>query len=767
MQYNSITSKMLLLVIIVYILTAVTVISVVDYKLRNLNNQIQQKRQLEQLNLIISRLESYEKRLKHTGMEDLYVKEYQTLALSRIEDNYYKQPGQKIYPIILDHDGNPLLTNNYKKDRLLYNLTNKFATKSQQNFGEHYFSYKNIEYWCIYKNFPNWQWYIAYVIPTDLKYSNVAELRNTLIFILISSAVFSMLLQIILISRMIKPIIHLTRVADTIASGDLEQPIEVKSNDEIGKLADTFELMRQSIKEQIKILNTEVMERKQAENNLFVTLNSIGDAVITTDNKSNIIHMNPIALKLTGWKFEEAAGKPLLKIFNIININTREQCPNPVEKVLTTGEIVNLENHTVLLAKDGTEYHIADSGAPIRNEQGAILGVVLVFRDVTERYRLEAQIRQSDKMQAIGQLAGGIAHDFNNMLGGIIGAAEILHNYLDGSKTAEELHSIIVNASDRAAELTQQLLAFSRSKKIASTAINLHIIIAESLSLLKRTIDRSIIISSELNAKTDIIIGDPAQLQNIIINLGINASHAMPDGGALTLSTRNISLDKSYCSSSNFELEPGDYIELSVRDTGCGITPEHQNRIFEPFFTTKTGGKGTGLGLSAVYGSIIQHNGAISIKSHLNEGTTFYLLFPISTSTRKEMTPIKNTKPHGAGTILVIDDEQLMRTTAKAILSNAGYSVILAENGKEGLKIFRQKSDTIDLILLDMVMPVMNGKDCFRQLKEIDPEVKVILASGFSKDEDIEIMKQQNLRAFISKPYHCHELINLITEILH
>ena len=766
MAYNSITSKILLLVIIVYILTAITIISVIDYKLRNISNQIQQKNHLEQINLILSRLENYEKRVRLTGQEDLYLKEYQNLALSRLEDNYYQHSEQKVHPIILDKNGTPLLTQNYKTDRMIYSFTNKFALKPHEDFGEDYFTYKNETYWCIYKSFPQWQWHIAYLVPTTIKYGNITQLRNTLILVLISGILFSMLLLIILISRIIKPIIHLTQVADKIASGDLEQPIEVKSNDEIGRLADTFEQMRKSIKEQISILHTEVTDRKQAENNLFVTLNSIGDAVITTDNSSNIVHMNPVALKLTGWDFNEAIGRPLLEIFNIINMDTREQCPNPVEKVLATGEIVSLANHTILIAKDDNEYHIADSGAPIINDQNDILGVVLVFRDITEQYRLETQIRQSDKMQAIGQLAGGIAHDFNNMLGGIIGATEILHNHLDGSKSSEELYSIIVNASDRAAELTQQLLAFSRSKKIASTAINLHSIIEDSLSLLKRTIDRSIRINTDLSANTDTIIGDPAQLQNIIINLGINASHAMPEGGTLTVSTKNLSLDKTYCSNSNFELDPGDYIQLSVRDTGCGITPEHKNRIFEPFFTTKKEDKGTGLGLSAVYGSVLQHHGAISVESKINEGTTFYLLFPISSKIRKEVTPVQNQKAHGAGTILVIDDEQLMRTTAKAILNHADYTVILAKNGKEGLEVYRQKQDSIDLILLDMIMPVMNGKDCFHKLKEVNPKVKVILASGFSKDEDIEIMKQQDLCAFISKPYHCNELLNLVAEIL-
>ncbi len=591
-------------------------------------------------------------------------------------------------------------------------------------------------------------------------------LHKTLLIILCSCTLFSLVLLIFLLSRITKPIIHLTDIAGSIADGNLQQEITVTTDDEVGRLAKAFDKMRLSIQHQLTILNTEVADRKKAENNLLVTLNSIGDAVISTDNSGKITHMNPVAQKLTGWKFTEAIGKPLLEVFNIISSVTKQQCPSPVDQVLRTGEIVSLANHVVLQAKDGNEYQIADSGAPIKNEAGEVLGVVLVFRDVTDQYKLEAQLRQSDKMQAIGQLAGGIAHDFNNMLGGIIGAADLLNNHLDNTQQARELQSIIINASDRAAELTTQLLAFARSKKISSTTISLHQVIQDSLSLLTRTIDKSTQLIPEFNAENDLIVGDPAQLQNIILNLGINASHAMPEGGVLQLSTRNLYLEEEYCSSSSFEIYAGNYIELKVSDTGCGISAENLSHIFEPFFTTKDEGKGTGLGLSAVYGSIIQHHGSITIESQENQGTTFYILLPLSPDTKP--TPYTDAIPEtvGEGTILVVDDESLMLKTAEAILTDVGFSVILASNGQEGLEQYKAHMKSIDLVILDMVMPVMNGKECLKHILQLNPEARVILASGFSKREDLEIIHNHNLCSFIAKPYRSQKLLQTIAKIL-
>lgn len=769
MRYNSITFKILLLVVLLLVLTSVTVIIVVDLRLKVIADNTQEKVYSEKIELILSRLNNYQKRLEQTGLEKVYRDDFQKLALERLWDNYYKADPQQITPVIFGNKGKILLSENYAIEDALPGAAEEFAVlveKNKDTAGDIYFEFNAEQFWGIYRLYSDWEWNVGYILPLEVKYGQMTDLRNNLIYIMGTAVCCCLLLLVLFLSRIIRPIVYLTDVAGRIADGELEHNINVHTRDEVGRLAGAFDKMRLSIRLKLSELSSEVAERRQAENNLLVTLNSIGDAVITTNKTGLIVHMNPVAVNLTGWQLLEAVGRPLLDVFSIVVAETGMPCVNPVERVMASGKIISLEQDTMLISRNGNSYKVADSASPIRNDNGTLLGVVIVFRDVTEQYKLEERLRQADKMKAVGQLAGGIAHDFNNMLGGIIGAAEILSTHLDDSRQAKELHAIIVNAAERAAELTKQLLAFSRSRKIATESVNLHDIINESVALLKRTIDKSINIIIDMHADNYIIDGEPAQLQNVIINLSINASHAMPEGGILTISTKNIYLDNAFCRSSNFDLDEGEYVEFVVRDTGCGIPPESLSCIFDPFFTTKKDEKGTGLGLSAVYGTVLQHHGAIKVYSEVDKGTVFYMFFPVSMAESKPLPEMTVKTACGEGKILVIDDEPIMRVTAEAVLEDAGYDVILAENGKEGVEIYKERRDEIDLVILDMIMPIMNGKECFNLLKDFDNDVKVILASGFSKDEDVEKMTQKDLCAFISKPYRSSELTGVIAEVL-
>lgn len=378
--------------------------------------------------------------------------------------------------------------------------------------------------------------------------------------------------------------------------------------------------------------------------------------------------------------------------------------------------------------------------------------VSMIRQREEEKARLLEQLNHAQKMDAVGQLAGGIAHDFNNMLGGILGAGHMLLSYLPDHPKARNFHTLIMQSAGRAADLTRQLLTFSRTSSKASTPVDIHAIIQETITLLKNTTDRRIKIETDLQAEQSSIIGDPSQLQSAILNLGINASQAMPGGGTLCFSTRLLEIDHVICETSPFDLQPGQFLEIDVRDTGCGIPAENLGRIFEPFFTTKELGKGTGLGLAAVYGTIKQHGGSITVCSELETGTNFQILLPLN-SAEIPAEPVSQESIKGQGTILVVDDEEVMRITAKAILEDLGYTVLLANNGEEALAVFREKGDTIDLVILDMIMPVMNGKDCFFALQQLNPDVRVMLSSGFAREEDLEDMKKCGLKGFIHKPY--------------
>jgi signal transduction histidine kinase/CheY-like chemotaxis protein len=392
--------------------------------------------------------------------------------------------------------------------------------------------------------------------------------------------------------------------------------------------------------------------------------------------------------------------------------------------------------------------------------------VKIIRQREAEKSTLVSQLNQAQKMDAIGQLAGGIAHDFNNMLGGILGAGELLAKYLPDDPKAKKFHQLIIQSATRAADLTGKLLTFSRTSGKISSIVDAHDIINEITTILENTTDRRIKVETDLKANPSSIVGDPSQLQSALLNLGINSSQAMSEGGTLSFSSRLIEVDEVFCQTSIFDLQPGQYLEIEVSDSGCGIPSDYCDKIFEPFFTTKKQGKGTGLGLSAVYGTIKQHAGSITVYSELGVGTTFKILLPLA---MEEATAVSAPQEllRGEGTILIVDDEEVMRVTACAILENLGYSIILAENGEDAISIFKGNQGSIDLIVLDMMMPVMNGKDCFMALQQLDPQVRVVLSSGFTHEEDLEDMRERGLKGFIRKPYLSGPLSRSVYEALH
>lgn len=506
-------------------------------------------------------------------------------------------------------------------------------------------------------------------------------------------------------------------------------------------------------------------ELLQSKENLRITLDSIGDAVIATDTAGRVVRMNPMAEKLTGWSLGEAEGQPLPEVFQIINEESRQPLPNPVEKVLACGDISLLEAGTLLIARNGKELKIADSGAPICDSSGGQIGVVLVFRDVTEEQAMQEQLRQSQKMEAVGLLAGGVAHDFNNMLGGIIGAAELLGTRLPDDPKMKKFLRMITDSAERAADLTSNLLSFARKQPISSTPIDAHVALRNTLSLLKNTLDRRVEIVADLAAAASVVVGDLSQLQNAFLNLAINASQAMPEGGTLSVVTRDIALDKTYCEMSRFDLDPGLYLEIEFQDSGCGIERGNLGKIFDPFFTTKASGKGTGLGLASVLGTVQQHKGAINVYTEVGKGTAFHILLPLVEKEALQLNATAELVP-GKGCILVVDDEAVMRATAGAILENLGYEILSAEDGRSGLALFRQRWQEIDLVLMDMIMPELNGRDCFVEMQKIDPSVRVLLSSGFTRVDDLNDLRAAGLRGFIRKPYHSAALSRVVAAAL-
>lgn len=494
-------------------------------------------------------------------------------------------------------------------------------------------------------------------------------------------------------------------------------------------------------------------ELNNIRNYLSSVINSMPSILVGVDPNGQITEWNQKAIEKTGLSTEEVIGKHMDKIMPYFESKMEKVYESIKEK---EKKVISKYSHL----KDGKAIYEDVTIYPLIAD--GFEGAVIRIDDVTKEFMLQEQLNQSRKMEAIGQLAGGVAHDFNNMLGGIIGAAELLkvpeHNLDDKSL---HLVKMIIDAANRTAELTSKLLAISRKKKICSSTIDVHNIIDDTFEIFNRTIDKKIKISVQKNADNSKVVGDNSTLENSILNLGLNASHAMENGGELYIGTRNIYLDKLYCNSSPFEITEGDYIEIEVRDTGCGIPIENINRIFEPFFTTKDQGKGTGLGLASVFGTINSHHGAINVYSEVGVGTVFHIYLPCS----DEIIKPKNTEDisfKGSGLVLLVDDEEIIRITCKHMLESMGFTVILAKNGLEAVEIFQEKFSKISLVIMDMIMPEMNGREAFYKMKKIDKKCKIIIASGFTKDENLDEMKKEGLEGFIQKPFSYNELTKLI-----
>jgi PAS domain S-box-containing protein len=414
-----------------------------------------------------------------------------------------------------------------------------------------------------------------------------------------------------------------------------------------------------------------------------------------------------------------------------------------------------------LVREDGSRF-IADLVVK-RLDLPAAPVVLIVIRDVTQEIELEERLRQAQKLDAVGQLAGGVAHDFNNMLAGIIGSADLLKSRLaSDDERAQRLVTTILTAGDRAASLSRQLLTFTRQSRSVSTPVDVHQIITEALELFGRTVDRRITIDTQLSASPHLVMGDPSQLQNAVLNLCLNSRDAMPDGGRLELTTEVVVLERGFAANLGFDLEAGSYLRLAITDTGVGMSPEVQARIFEPFFTTKEVGRGTGLGLSVVWGTVKDHRGAITIASRPGAGTTIHIYLPLVEQTRSDRIATTPPTEHGSGRILVVEDEDLVRSSTTLLLEDLGYEVISAKDGQQGVEVFEREHGSLFAVLLDAVMPRLGGRDTFRAMRAIDPSVPIILTSGFTRDLAVKDLRDQGLFAFLAKPFPRHELARVI-----
>ncbi len=476
-----------------------------------------------------------------------------------------------------------------------------------------------------------------------------------------------------------------------------------------------------------------------------------------------IFHDRGVLLEANDQFFQMFGYKP----HELIGTQIIEKTISP-ESVRTLWEHIaamSNESYEVMgLRKDGAKFPI-EIRARLREDKGRMIRAVAI-RDISERRNLEAQLLQAQKMEAVGTLAGGIAHDFNNLLQVVMGYSELLlGEKQQGDPDFSDLQKIYT-AGKRGAELVQNLLTFSRKVEPKLRPVNLNHEILEFQKLLSRTIPKIIRIDLHLSGELEAIEADSSQIGQILMNLGVNSRDAMPEGGTLTIETTAVELDHDYCAS-HPEVKPGPYILLTVSDTGQGMDRQTMDRIFDPFFSTKEVGKGTGLGLATVYGIVKQHKGHIICYSEPERGTTFKIYFPVSEMGRtKESSGEEALLRGGKETILLVDDEEFLTELGSAILTRFGYEVLIAANGREALEIYQRERERISLVILDLIMPEMDGKACLREILNIDPKAKVVIASGYSENAPIKGTAALGTRGFVEKPYNLKKLIQKVREVL-
>lgn len=506
-------------------------------------------------------------------------------------------------------------------------------------------------------------------------------------------------------------------------------------------------------------------ELKDREERLRITLDSIGDAVISTDINGNIYHLNPIAEFLTGWKNAEAAGLPLNDVFLLLNAKTRQTSDNPVQKVLSTGKIIGLANHTILIAKDGTERQIADSAAPIRNSMGDITGVVLVFRDVTEEHRIQEELQVNQKLRSIGTLAGGIAHDFNNILTGLYGNISMAKELIVSDKPALSLIEKAEKSIHRATHLTSQLLTFSKGGAPVKELVILKELVEDvvSFDLTGSKIKPLFNISENLwNSELD-----KGQIEQVFSNLAINASQAMPEGGHLYITLENVDISGVNV----LGLKNGRYIRCKIRDEGIGIGKADIEQIFTPYFSTKS--TGSGLGLATCYSVINRHNGHIGVNSVLGAGTTFTLHLPaaakdLDLAEIKENSgmQINDFKPKK---LLVMDDQDDIRELAKIMLESIGYEAETVADGSSAVALYKahiESNQPFDALILDLTIPGdVGGEVTLKEILKVDPNAIALVSSGYSDGHIVANFTDYGFKGSVTKPYTRTHLLNALLNV--
>jgi PAS domain S-box-containing protein len=541
-------------------------------------------------------------------------------------------------------------------------------------------------------------------------------------------------------------------------------PSNKKIEDELEELLHEDKATRADMAIAIKRLNEEITSRKQAEKDrdrFFNAIKQTDESIVICDVSGNIMYVNPAFEKLTGYSSEEVLGKNprILQSGQHDRVFYKEMWDVLVQGKTWKGELINKK-------KDGTLFLEKATISPASDDQGKIINFIAVKHNITEQRSLEEQFVHAQKMETIGRLAGGIAHDYNNMLSVILGTTQMI--LMRDKLSCETIKSLeqIQKAARRSADITNQLLAFSRKQLINPKVININQVLQEIITMLSRLLGEDITIIFSPSGQVKNIKIDTGQLHQIITNLCINARDALPEGGKLVIETSNVTIAEEF-SQNKSKIIPGKFVMLAISDTGIGIDEDILPHVFEPFFTTKEEGKGTGLGLASVYGAVKHNNGFINIYSEIGIGTTIKLYFPASISQHEQEAPTEEKiLKTSAVTLLLVEDNSMVRGLTRSMLEAIGHTVLSAAAPEKALQLFTEHHQEIDLLLTDVVMPIMSGKQLHEKILSLQPDIKALFMSGYTESAIEQHGVLNSGVHFIQKPFTLKELSQKIKDVL-